>query len=209
MRTFEVDVEQGSYEWHEEKSGILSASTAELYLVKGKNDDGIGAGLFSLYQEKKAEILTIDRDCDSFTGKSAQWGIDTEPLARREFSVRNLVTVEEVGFIRSADHYIGISPDGIIRSDKEGVEIKCYDSKNHIEVVTSGVVPKKVIAQCQYSLMVTGFNVWNAVFYDPRVVEKLQYAQFRIERDEQMIEMMREKAIKVSDMIKEAVKDYV
>lgn len=204
-------MEQMSEEWFEEKRGILSASDAELYLVSGKNKMKIGAGLQTLADKKVSEILAVYHDYSDVqtAGKSAQWGIENEPFARAEFERRNLAKVSEVGFIRCVDHYIGISPDGIVENEECGTEIKCYDSLNHLNVVMNGVVPKKVIAQCQFSMMVTGYKKWYAVFYDPRVVEELQYRQFEILRDEDMIKIFISKAVHLSNYIKEKTNKYV
>ena len=194
-------VEQGTYDWHIEKMGIQSASKGELYNVAGKSANGIGAGLISYAEELAHKMAVLEPEFDGFKKKSAQWGIDTEPYARKQFSQRNMCKVEEYGFISSKEYRYGFSPDGIIKGTNEGVEIKCYDTKNHIPIVLGKEVPKGVVAQCQFSMMVSGFDVWNAVFYDPRLVKHLQYAQFRIERDEKMIDTMRSKAIICSKMI--------
>jgi len=194
-------VEQGTDEWHYEKMGIQSASKGELYLVNGKSGDGIGSGLISYAEELAHKMAVIDPEFDSFSSKSAQWGIDTEPYARKVFSQKNMCQVEEYGFISSKDYRYGFSPDGAIQGTKIGTEIKCYDTKNHIPIILSKEVPKKVIAQCQFSMMVSEFEAWYAVFYDPRLVKHLQYAQFLIKRDEKMIDMMRAKGIICSNMI--------
>lgn len=208
FNTTTYDVEQGTFEWHQLKLGVLSASTAEALLVKGKSDNNLGSGLLTIIKEKISEMLVIEPDFESWSTADAQWGIDTEPLARREFEKRNMRSVVEVGFVKVDGHYIGFSPDFLIPEIQEGGEIKCFASKNHIEIVRSGVIPKKVIAQCQYSMMINGYNAWNVVFYDPRVIEPLQYRQFKLDRDEDMIELMREKAIKSSDIIKEVLIEY-
>lgn len=210
VRLVELNVEQGTEQWHIAKLGHISASTAELLLVEGKNEYKIGSGLQTLIKEKVAELLTVDHGSfDGFITKSAQRGIEEEPIAREEYQRRNLTIVEEVGFIKSEEHYVGFSPDGYIRSAEKGVEIKNYDTKNHLEIVMSGKVPKKVNAQCQFSMAISGFKSWDAVFYDRRVIPELSYRQFTIERDEEMIKAMLTKSIIASNMIKDAVEKYL
>lgn len=198
-------VEQGTEEWHLEKMGMQSASHAEIYLVNGKNEHNLGAGLLTYLDEIADKLAEQSPSFDSWSTASASWGIETEPQARREFSLRNMCGVREYGFISSKEYRYGFSPDGIVLclegGLREGLEIKCFDSKNHIPIFLSKEPPKKVVAQCQFSMMVSGFDAWNAVFYDPRLVDHLQYKQFRIERDEDMIETMRTKAIIGSKLI--------
>lgn len=222
FKTTVYDVEQGSDEWSQLKLGKLSASKGELLLVAGdeiitddkgkskkvRRPENIGSGLQTLITEKYTEMLTLEPIFDGFSNKDAQWGIDTEPLARREFERRNMMSVVELGFVEVDEHYIGYSPDFEIPGIKEGGEIKCYASKNHIEIVRTGIIPKKVIAQCQFSMMINDFNAWNVVFYDPRLIEPLQYKQFKLERNEDMIDLMRAKSIKCSDIIKNVLLEY-
>lgn len=206
----EIKVEQGTEEWFLAKKGYISASSADLLLVKGKSEFGLGSGLLALIDEKVAELLTLEHDVDSgFLSRSAQRGVEEEPFARYEYERRNLLVVEETGFIRSKGYYFGFSPDGLVRCMKKGVEIKNFDSKNHIQIVTSGIVPKKVYAQCQFSMMVNDYETWDAVFYDRRVVPELQYRQFEIPRNEEMIKEMRAKAIIASNIISEKVGKYI
>jgi hypothetical protein len=204
------DVVQGTEEWHQLKMGVLSASTAELFLVNGKNKDKIGAGLKTHVEEKYTELLKIEHSFESWSTASSQHGIETEPYAREEFENKNWVTVKETGFIKVKEMWIGFSPDFLIPEKKEGGEIKCYDSVNHLRIVRGGIesIPKKVIAQCQWSLMVSDYDAWNAVFFDPRLQKEVQYAQYRIERDEEMIQIMRRKALICSDIIQGVADEY-
>jgi hypothetical protein len=203
-------VEQGTDEWKIEKMGYQSASNAELYLVEGKNSDKMGAGLLKYLEELADMCAQKVPTFDNWSTAATSWGIETEPMARKQYSLRNMVGVKEYGFISSKKYRYGFSPDGGVLGLKDGVreglEIKCFDTKNHIPIFLSNEPPKKVNAQCQFSMMVSGFDAWNAVFYDPRLVDHLQYRHFRIERDELMIDMMRKKAIIGSQIIDDRLK---
>ncbi|KAF2898573.1 hypothetical protein ILUMI_07601 [Ignelater luminosus] len=57
--------------------------------------------------------------------KATNYGIDNEPIARKDFESRSGLEVEECGFfIDYEDCYIGATPDGLIGSNGK-IEIKC------------------------------------------------------------------------------------
>jgi hypothetical protein len=209
MKKIIYKMDQGSEEWHIAKLGVFSASKAELSLVKGKGENNLGAGLLTYVKEKSNELLVVEHDFSGFYSKSTQRGISEEAVARKQFSLRNMIKVDEVGFIKLDGLRVGCSPDGeFFLGSEKGLEIKCFGSKNHLEIVRSGVVPKKVIAQVQYSMMVTGYDEWRVVFWDDRVVEALQYKEFSIKRDEDMITLMYKKAKICSEMVDADVAGY-
>lgn len=93
---------------------------------------------------------------DGIRTSAMQWGMDMEPEAREAYSERELVAVEQVGFI---DHPViamsGASPDGLV--GEEGmVEVKCPNTKTHIVTLRGRKVTKKYITQMQWQMACTG-----------------------------------------------------
>lgn len=201
-----LTMEQRTEEWYKAKLGRISASEAEVLLVGGESK--FGAGLESLINRKACELLLNEYDFDGFTSKEAQWGIDFEDYAREQFKSRNFITTKEIGFIKSREHLIGCSPDLALEDIEVGGEIKCFSSHNHFEIIQTGVIPKKVVAQIQYSLMVTGWEMWYLILCDPRMKKPLDYHQIKVQRDDDMIKLMRSKAVRASDRILEIVRRY-
>lgn len=201
-----LTMEQRTEEWYMAKLGRISASDAEVLLVGGEKKFGVG--LESLISRKACELLLNEYDFDVFTSKEAQWGIDFEGYARELFQEETFYTTHEVGFIKSKEHLLGCSPDFVIDDKDIGGEIKCFSSQHHFSIINSGVIDKKIIAQIQYSLMVTGWEKWYLVLCDPRMKKQLRCYHFEIQRDEKMIDLMRRKAILASDMIVDTVMKY-
>lgn len=199
-------MEQLSDEWFIKKLDIISASKAPMFLVNGKGEGGCSVALIKYAKDCARKLLVKKHDFDGFCSKSASRGIYEEAEARRQFSLRNMVNVKEVGFIEAVGLRIGCSPDGVPETEiEEGLEIKCFDSSNHLDVVLSNSVPKDVNSQCQFSLMVTGWAQWRAVFWDGRVCKDLQYKEFVVSRDEELITLFYKKALILSRVIDEEV----
>lgn len=207
--------EQGTEDWHELRRGHITASNSDLLMVnevRGKKvvesakSGTLGDGLKTYLHEKVKELLLTDIE-ETYISDSMQWGIDNEYLARKEYEKRNLVEVQEYCFIEVEEELVGISPDGIIKDHpfikNRGLEIKNFKTINHLEIIRTNEVPKKAFFQCQFSMMVTGFEEWDFVSFDRRLPENLQYFQATIERDEKIIEIMRKKVIECNRLILE------
>ena len=120
--------------------------------------------------------------------KQCEWGKEYEDEARAFFELEMGVDVDIPAFIYKDDlKRCGISPDGMIKGKKIGLELKCpYTTKVYIEFVTCDKIKKEYIEQCQYSMWVTGYEGWYFGSYDPRVkTKKLHYVL--IERDEEFM----------------------
>ena len=116
-----------------------------------------------------------------------QWGTETEPQARMAYEAQTNNLVDEEGFI---DHpsiaNLGCSPDGLV-GDSGLIEIKCPNSKTHIDTLLSGKAPSKYIPQMQTQMAVTGRKWCDFVSFDPRLPEDLQLFIVRVERDDEYI----------------------
>lgn len=209
--------EQGTYEWKILKLGYISASNADKIMVNellgGRVKKTAKSGKFGVdYQnyltEKITELMTEDHNFDTYVSPEMQWGIDNEPIARAEYSARNMVVVDEVGFISCDEHYIGISPDGLIRGFERGLEIKNFGNTKHMQIVLTGQEPAKVYAQCQQSMMVTGYPEWDFVSYNRRMKPEVRYFQKTIKRDEEYIDILQKKATLGSNHIKEVLESF-
>jgi hypothetical protein len=116
-----------------------------------------------------------------------QHGVDTEPQARMAYESANNVLVDELGF---CDHpsisNFGVSPDGLVGEDGL-IEIKCPNSKTHIDTLLSKKAPSKYIPQMMAQMACTGRKWCDFVSFDPRLPEDLQLFVVRVDRDDQYI----------------------
>jgi putative phage-type endonuclease len=134
------------------------------------------------------------KQAEGFTNAAMQWGTDHEDEARSAYEFELGVTVEKVGFL---DHpsidMAGASPDGLVGA--EGlVEIKCPETKGHIETLLSKKVPEKYIKQMQWQMACTGRQWCDFVTYDPRMPQELQLWALRVLRDDKAIAELEKEA---------------
>ncbi len=175
---------QGSEEWFAERLGKATASRIADVIAKTKS--GYGASRGNYMAELISERLT-GQTAGSFSNTAMQWGIDTEPEARAAYSFHTDNDVEKIGFV---DHptiaMSGASPDGLI--GREGlVEIKCPNTKTHIDTLLTRRVPAKYITQMQWQMACCEREWCDYVSFDPRMPEEMRLIVKRIDQDEKRI----------------------
>ena len=174
------DIEQGSPEWHSLRLGKVTASRVVNVLpgVKGK----YLAGRKNYMSELICEILT-GKHAEHFVSGPMQWGTDTEPLGRTGFEIETGLLVKEVAF---ATHPtikdFGASPDGLI-GDNSGIEIKCPETAQHIDVLLNHKVKRDYVIQMNVNMICTERNEWYYVDFDPRLPDKLSIVIIPFKKD--------------------------
>jgi putative phage-type endonuclease len=180
-------IEQRTDEWFAQRLGKVTASRVADVIAKTKT--GPSASRDNYATQLVLERLTNAKG-EFFTNAAMQWGTDTEPMARQAYELKRNVFVDEVGFI---DHptidMSGASPDGLV--DKTGlVEIKCPESKTHMEYLLSGKPPAKYIPQMMWQMACTGREWCDFVSFDPRFPTNLQIFVIKVEYDPTYVRML-------------------
>jgi putative phage-type endonuclease len=180
-------IEQRTDEWFAQRLGKVTASRVADVIAKTKT--GPSASRDNYATQLVLERLTNAKG-EFFTNAAMQWGTDTEPMARQAYELKRNVFVDEVGFI---DHptidMSGASPDGLV--DKTGlVEIKCPESKTHMEYLLSGKPPAKYIPQMMWQMACTGREWCDFVSFDPRFPINLQIFVIKVEYDPTYVRML-------------------
>jgi putative phage-type endonuclease len=177
-------VEQRTESWHQARLGKLTASRIADATARIKS--GWGASRDNLMATLICERLT-GKTAEGYMNGAMQWGIDHEGEASSAYEFELGVTVEPVGFI---DHpsidMSGASPDGLVGNDGL-LEIKCPETKGHIEVLLSKKIPEKYVKQMQWQMACTGRKWCDFATYDPRMPQELQLWIFRLVRDDKAI----------------------
>lgn len=134
------------------------------------------------------ELLT-----EEIKAKPLAWGKEHEEEARQAYSGQTFEIIDDIGFIYQNDSMrAGISPDGLVRGKSKGLELKCpWSSSIFIDFASRGNIKKEEIVQCQFSMLVTGFDSWGFAKYDPRMKNCKKLHFIEIERDEEMIADLR------------------
>lgn len=177
-------MEQGSSEWFEARRGKVTASRVADVIAKTKS--GWGASRGNYEAQLIAEILT-GQVADSFSNSAMEWGTETEPQARAAYEFANDLTVDEIGFVIHPKIVMsGASPDGLVGTDGM-LEIKCPNTKTHIDTLLNQKVPKKYQTQIQWQMACASRAWTDFMSFDPRLPQHLNTFIQRVERDDERI----------------------
>jgi putative phage-type endonuclease len=186
-------MEQRTNEWFSARLGRVTASRVSDVIAKTKT--GYSASRANYMAELIVERLT-GAPTESYQNSAMIWGTNTEPLARAAYEVREGALVEEVGFVpHPTIEAAGCSPDGLVGEDGL-IEIKCPNTATHIEYLLDGNAPSKYIPQMQWQMACTGSQWVDFVSFDPRMPEDMQYAVYRVNRDNELIEKLEQEVEK-------------
>lgn len=177
-------MQQQTPEWFAARLGKVTASRVADAIARTKSG-------YSASRENYATELALERimgySQPGYTSPAMQWGIATEPEARAAYEMARGDMVAGCGLI---DHptieMSGASPDGLIGSDGL-LEIKCPESKQHLEYLRLSTAPAKYKPQIQWQLACTGRAWCDFVSYDPRFPEPLRLHIVRVDRDAEYI----------------------
>lgn len=207
---YRYDIEQNTDEWYQIKVAKIGASNAAEVLM-----DTTTKGYQGLKDRLVEEIITGEpTESKTFKGNSfTERGHEFEPIAREDYELRTLTTVDLIGVIQLNDLVL-CSPDGLIDDDKHH-QIKCpifNTHKKYLKLVEKHIalsdndILKKIDStyykQCQFELYVSGrkYNIWTS--FHPH----LKPIDLTIKRDEELIKKIEEKVEILRCEVNEEVK---
>lgn len=157
--------EQYSSEWWETRRGVPTAScfdkifTAKTMKPSSQAED-YACELIADYLAPGIPRFIVKE----YESLAMRRGTESEPEARRWFSVETDMDVTEVGLCLTDDGRFGCSPDGLI-GDDSGLELKCPLAKTHIRYLLDGGLPDAYRQQVHGSMIVTGRDSWHFMSY--------------------------------------------
>lgn len=159
-------IQQGSPEWHGLRRGRMTAS-------HGQAIGNCGKGLETYIVKMMAQSYSVAEPY-RFSNEHTDRGHEREPLARTIYEMQTGFVLEEIGFIER-DEFTGCSPDGIMPAQKRGAEFKCESDEKFFHQLYFGekAIDSAYIWQCQMSMLITGFEVWDHVAYNPNFKQSL------------------------------------
>ena len=80
----------------------------------------------------------------------------------------------------------GASPDGLIGKEG-GIEVKCPETKTHIDTILSDKAPSEYVLQMQWQMACADMKWVDFISFDPRMPSDMQLFIKRVERDEAKI----------------------
>jgi len=179
----DITVEQGSYQWIENRLGKCTAS--RVYDIMPGKRGAYRASRKAYMLELLAERIT-GRELDNYVSKAMEWGIAQEGEARSVYEALSGNLVTEVGFIEHPTiEGLGGSADGLI-GDNGSIEIKNPNTTTHLELIATGDINSKYMYQMQTVMMCCNREYCDYIDYDSRCPEFAQYFTRRINADAQM-----------------------
>lgn len=176
--------EQGSQEWLDARSIVVTSSMFGTVMAKGRG--AAPSVTRTKYMRNLANsIVTGNPAPEGFTNAAMQEGNKREPESRDYYGMISRNQVDEVGLIYLDEtKRIGASVDGLINADGN-LELKNPNLETHLGYLLDGGLPTAYIKQVQGQLWVTGREYCDFVSYHPDAFKMMH--RFRVERDESMI----------------------
>ena len=200
----ELELEQGSIEWHHERAGrvtgtkLQSALGAKYSAPKDKwtlGDSKVQTTLmYELISERMTEVQIVELNTPA-----VERGRELEPFAIKAAAVKSGEEYQECGMLVSGySQEFAFSPDSVVKDDGGvvvgGLETKCPSSKKHIEYLIKNRVPPEYYWQV-LSAFICSDDVkwWDFASFDDRNYEcPLFYLRVNREDVEEHVQQARE-----------------
>ena len=186
-------MDQHSAEWWQIRCGRVTAS--RVWDIMARTQKGAYTAARGHYlREKVAERIT-GKPRDRKRVKSLDDRLDLEPDARTAYEFYYDQKIELAGFIEHPRiPNAGCSPDGLIGTDG-GIEIKCCDPEQHLEIITTESIDPGYLCQCHFNIACTERDWWAFTAFNPDMPEDLKVWRRVIERDREVIANMEHEVI--------------
>lgn len=183
------------------KPGHITPSQFGKIMTNDRSGKGFGKTAIAYADEVILGLLGVP--LPEVHAPALEWGKTFEPKARKRYELMNFT---EVPPVTEAIHHPEFSfvcgtPDGLV--DDDGIlEIKCpYNSLNHFANLKTGEQIEDYKWQIQGYLWITGRQWCDFVSYDERFDYDMQFCQYRVERDEELIKQLSERVFLFWDLV--------
>jgi len=189
------DIDQNSDEWSALRLGKFTASTfADIFMAK--TTKGYQNAIIKVAFER-----VTGESQESYSNKWMQRGHEMEPFARDNYELLTFNTLENGGFYEYSN-FIGASPDAKIENKNAGCEFKCPSFQVYNEYLTTNRLPKNYYWQVHGQLLCTG---WDYIDYMPFLSPNLKQILITVERDEAVIDMLKEQLDESIEEVKQLI----
>lgn len=193
-----IEIDQGSYEWHCLRQGKVTGTTLKSALGTPKVQATL---MYKLIADRMTEPQITD-----INSAAVERGNEMEPIARRASTEATGLEFAETGMLLADDvESFGLSPDAIYMDGGAvvgGLEIKCPDSKKHVEYLINNAVPKEYIDQVKAPFILDdSVQWWYFASFDDRNYERPLFLKKVERKDFPTIDEDREKLRKFVAMV--------
>lgn len=143
---------------------------------------------------------------DQSGGRAIDWGNEWEFAAIEAYEKQKFCEVhsQQVFQMHPEYEWVGGTPDGLV-GDEGGMDAKCpYNMINHAFNLIENMQLDDYELQFQGYMWITGRKWWDFTSYDPRMedaAKDLSLHIYRLERDDEVIEMIDDKYQKFEGII--------
>lgn len=142
-----VDIEQGTEEWHELRTGKVTGSVISKVMAN------YGKAFGEPAKRLAVDIAVFNKtgliEHNDFTNEHMKRGIEQEPIARQLYEQQYFYDVTNGGFYDNGE--TGCSPDGIV--EKGIIEIKSVIPSKHFETIKRGNIDSACKWQIAFNLL--------------------------------------------------------
>lgn len=200
-----LQLDQGTLEWHDARSGLITASMFEECARRLKSGPNKGdytnaahAYAFRLAVERiSGEALAVDQ----FDTWAMKRGRELEEDARLLYEERAGALVLQTGLAVSECGRFGASADGLVGINGS-IEIKCFLDPTKLKSILIDGDVGEVNTQMQGSLMVTGREWCDFILYCPALANiGRDLTVIRFDRDQDIITPLQESLEQFNEVV--------
>lgn len=201
MSTIFHDIQQNTEAWFDLRAGKITSSGVAKVMAHFGKPFGDPAKAYAV--NVALERVTGKRvESNNYVSFAMQKGTELEPIARDLYSFDKIMTVSNGGFFENGK--MGDSPDGVV---KDGViEIKCVEPVAHMKRLKMGGIDPAYKHQITFHILMTGAKFCDFVSYCEDFPEDKQLYVFRVMRNEEDLENMRERIGQFEKVIEDNIK---
>lgn len=192
------DVEQNSPEWLAVRLGKFTASTFD-DLFSAKSTVGYKKAISKVVYERLTGL-----EYSFYSNKRMDAGHEIELLAAEHYQLETFNELLPGGFFEY-NEFVGASPDRRIANQNGGVEYKSRDPHIYFEYIDKGLLPAVNKWQVYGQLLCTGFDF---IDYMPYCSPFLKTKIIRVERDETILNELKEKLDESIEVVKLMIEKY-
>lgn len=195
------DVIQNSPEWYDLRIGKITGSHFGSIMANEGKVFGNPAQDYAI--QVALERSTGRRFEVDYTNHWMQRGHELEPIARSLYELETMEFVDNGGIYVDGD--FATSPDGLV-NDNGQIEIKSVKYNTHFERIKKGGFDLKYKWQIQGNLWLSGRDWCDFISYCPDYPENKQLYVFRVVRDQEMIDRLKQRLNEFNNKVKENLK---
>lgn len=172
------------------RPGYLTPSTFYDLMSNGRGTDEMGQTALKVVERLAMDMIGVDRPED-VEARPLAWGVENEWEAVELYQERKICTVKSPDFkVSPSLDYVGGTCDGLV-GKSGGIEVKCpYNSSEHLANMMYGKQIKQYLFQIQGYIHIYELDWMDFVSFDPRYPDDFKLAVYRVERDDDTINLL-------------------